>query len=256
MEFWSALVQLMVSVLKFLCQLTGNYGIAIIILTVLFKILVYPLTHKQFQAMKDMQKLQPYMKELQEKYKKKPQELQKRMMELYKQHGVNPLGGCLPLLIQMPILILLYQTIIFFKEEYALKSLLWLSCGENQVLLFTDSSFLWIPTLFAPDMPLLILYAISMYISQKLTAVPTADPAQQQSQQMMSIMMPLLFTLLFKNFPSAFILYWLVFNILSTVQQYTILGKPLFKGKIKPNLPSKDEDKRTKKLEVEGEKKK
>jgi len=227
LEIWYFLVQMMKVVLDFFYSVSHSYGVAIILLTFMVKVLLYPLTQKQFKSMQEMQKLQPLMKKLQEKHKKKPQELQKRMMALYREHKVNPLGGCLPLLVQMPALILLYRTIISIKTEFIDHTLLW---TQNAVgggaTLFTDTSFLWMPSLLAPDMPLLIMYAISMYVSQKLTMMPTADPKQEETQKMMTIMMPLLFTFMFKSFPAAFILYWLVYNILTTAQQYPMMLKP------------------------------
>ena len=227
MEIWNFLVELMEESLKFFYEISGNYGIAIILLTVLIKIITYPLTQKQFKAMKDLQKLAPLMKELQEKHKKNPKEVQKRMMALYKEHKINPLGGCLPLIIQMPILIMLYQTILNFKNDFISFTFLWTSNSDKMVL-FSDTSFLWIPSLLTPDMILLILYAFSMYLSQKLTIIPSPDPSQTQLQNTMAIIMPIMFTIMFKTFPSAFILYWLVFNILSTVHQL-IITYPLIK---------------------------
>jgi YidC/Oxa1 family membrane protein insertase len=184
---------------------TWDCGLAIILLTILVKLLLTPLTRKQFQSMKDMQKLQPEVKKLQEKFKGNPQKLNQEVMAMYKQRGVNPLGGCFPLLIQMPILIWLYRAIMQFRFQFE---------GER---------FLWVPNLAEPDMPLLVLYLISMIVSQKLTTMPSADPQQQQTQKMMAYMMPIMFAFFFKTFPAAFILYWFVFNILSTVQQYFIM---------------------------------
>lgn len=183
----------------------GACGLAVIFLTIIVKLLITPLTRKQFQSMKDMQKVQPEVKKLQEKLKGNPQKLNQEVMALYKRHGVNPLGGCFPLIIQMPILIWLYRAIMQYRYQ------------------FEGQGFLWVKNLAEPDMPLLVLYLISMIASQKLTTMPTADPQQQQTQKMMMYLMPIMFAFMFKTFPAAFILYWLMFNVLSTVQQYFIM---------------------------------
>lgn len=220
LSLWEFLAHLMHLLLMFLVQTTHSYGLSIILLTLLVKIVLMPLTVKQFKSMAGLQKLQPKMKEIQEKYKQKPQEMQKRMMELYKQHGVNPFSSCLSFIPQLPILILLYKTVMSFRDDFVVKAFLWSSLTEKQMLSFLDTSFLWMPSLLSPDTLLLFLYAISMYASQKLTMMPSPDPAQQQSQNMMAIMMPMMFFMMFQTFPSAFILYWLTFNVLSTGHQY------------------------------------
>lgn len=204
---WNYLVKLLTDALSALHGLTGNYGVAIILLTLAIKLLIYPLTHQQFKSMRDMQSLQPKMKELQDKYKDKPEEMQKRVLALYKEHKINPLGGCLPLIIQMPILFMLYAAILAAKPQFA------------------NEGFLWVSNLALPDIPLLLLYAISLFLSSKMTA---SDPAQAQTQNTMAVMMPLLFTFMAWRYqwPAAFILYWLVFNILSTVQQYFVMRSP------------------------------
>lgn len=226
-DVWQFFVDVMIWLLNYFYQISGNYGVAIILLTTLIKVITYPLTHKQFKSMQDMQKLQPIMKEIQEKYKGKPQEMQKQVMGMYKTHKVNPLGGCLPLIIQMPVLILLYRAVFNFKNQFINATFLLAPLKDTPVL-FTSSSFLWMPTLLAPDMLLLLLYAASMYISQKLTITPTMDPQQKQMQETMTIMMPVMFAIMFKTFPSAFILYWLTFNVLSTAHQLIIM-KPHLK---------------------------
>ena len=179
--------------------------LAILLLTVAIKLLLTPLTAKSFRSMREMQTVQPLMKELQQKYKDKPQELNKRMMELYKEHGVNPLAGCVPMLLQMPIIILLWRGIDFY--QYPL----------------SQESFLWIKSLAMGDMTLAVIYAASLWASSKLTMMPTADPAQEQQQRMMATMMPLMFFFMFKSYPAGFILGWLFFNVLTTAQQWHML---------------------------------
>lgn len=238
---WDFLAHLMHLLLLFLFQTTHSYGLSIILLTLTVKILLTPLTIKQFKSMAGLQKLQPKMKEIQEKHKQKPQEMQKRMMELYKQHGVNPFSSCLSFLPQLPILILLYRTVMSFRDDFVVRTLLWSSLTDNHLSSFADTSFLWMPSLLSPDLPLLVMYAFSMYASQKLTMMPSPDPAQQQSQNMMSIMMPMMFFMMFQTFPSAFILYWLTFNVLSTGHQYIHMYPTLKEERLKQKM--KDEQK-------------
>lgn len=187
-------------------SLAGHSGVlAILLLTIVIKVALTPLTKKSFHSMREMQKLQPLMKELQQRYKDKPAELQKQTMALYQEHGVNPLSGCLPMLLQMPIIILLWRAIALY--QYPL----------------SQESFLWIPSLAMADTLLALLYAISLLASSKLTMMPTADPQQMQQQKMMAYMMPVMFFFLFKGYASGFILGWLFFNILTTAQQWHLM---------------------------------
>ena len=148
-------------------------------------------------------------------------------MALYKEHNINPFASCLPLLVQMPILMGLYYTIRSYEFQFQKATFFWIGSSLSHKF--------WVPTLMGgghqlvwltarnlaePDLILVVLYAISMYISTKLSAV---DPTQAEQQKMMSIMMPMMFSVLFAGFQSAFLFYWLFFNILQTGQQYLIL---------------------------------
>lgn len=188
-------------ILKFIYKYIGNYGLAIIILTVLIKVLFHPLTHKSFKAMKDMQVLQPKITALREKYKNNPQKMNQEIMELYKRHGVNPFGGCLPLILQIPIFIALYNAL------------------SNAVELWRAPLILWIQDLSAKDpyYVLPILMGISMFVQQWITP-STGDPRQAQ----LMYFMPLIFTFMFLNFPSGLVLYWLVNNLIGIGQQYWV----------------------------------
>ena len=207
-----------------------SYWFAIILLTVIVKILITPLTKAQFKSMKEMQRLQPLVKELQEKYKDDKRELGIKTMELYKEHGVNPLSGCLPLLIQMPILILVYTAIRYYEFQFAKGTFLWIGwpAFEHKFSIPIMGRPVWVTAanLAQPDLILLILYTISMIISQRLSAV---DPTQADQQKMMSVMMAVMFFLIIGYLPSAFVLYWLTFNILQTWQQYHVIhgGPPI-----------------------------
>lgn len=186
-------------VLKFFYKFLGNYGLAIIMLTIVVRVPFIPIMHKSQQSMKKMQKIQPLMAEIKEKYKNDSQKMQKEMMSIYKKHKVNPVGGCLPMLLQIPVFIALYNVLLKAIE-----------------LRGAPFAF-WITDLAARD-PYYILPIVmgaTMVIQQKMT--PTAmDPKQAK----MMMLMPIVFTFMFLTFPSGLVLYWLVNNILGIAQQY------------------------------------
>jgi len=199
--------------LRFSHRYTGSYGLDIILLTILIKLLLAPLTQKSFVSMKAMQKLQPQMQRIREKFKDEKEKMNKEIMELYKRNKVNPLGGCLPMLLQMPVFIGLYNAL---RTPIELR----------------HANFLWIRDLSRPDweslpitlmgwnvgIPILVLFmGASMFLQQWMT--PTAgDPNQKR----MMYMMPVVFTVMFVNFPSGLTIYWLVNNVLTIAQQYLI----------------------------------
>jgi YidC/Oxa1 family membrane protein insertase len=191
--------------MDFFYRFCGNYGIAIILITVIIKILFWPLTHKSYQSMKDMQKLQPEMAKLKEKYKDKKEELNREVMGLYKKYNVNPLGGCLPILLQIPVFIALYNVL---QNSIELRHANFISFWINDLSALD-------PTYISP-----ILMGASMFYQQKMTP-STADPAQAK----MMLMMPVIFTFMFLSFPSGLVLYWLVNNVLSIAQQLYINKK-------------------------------
>ena len=187
--------------LKFLYKYTGNYGIAIIIITFILKLVFFPLTHKSYKSMKDMQKLQPKMTELKEKFKNDRDAMNKAVMELYKTHKVNPLGGCLPMLVQIPVFFGLYRALMYSIE------------------LRHAPFYLWITDLSAKDPYYVtpIIMGATMFIQQKMT--PTnMDPIQAK----MMLALPIVFTFMFLNFPSGLVIYWLVNNVLTIAQQMYI----------------------------------
>lgn len=191
-------------VLNFTNTFTGNYGLDIIILAIVLKVIFTPLTHKSQEQMKEMQKLQPEVKRLQQKYKDDKQALNREIMELYKRRKVNPLGGCLPLLLQMPVFFALYQAFLGAIELRHAPFILWIRDLSDK-----DPTYI---------MPLLM--GATMFIQQKMTTV-SADPTQMK---MMSFM-PIFFTFIFLNFPSGLVLYWLVTNVLSIGHQFYINKK-------------------------------
>jgi YidC/Oxa1 family membrane protein insertase len=200
--------------LKFLYHYTGNYGIAIILITVLQKIAFHPLTHKSMKSMQAMQAVQPKVQALQERYKNNPQKKQEEMMALYRKHGVNPMGGCLPMLIQIPIFIALYNALSSSVEMWQAR-FLWIRDLTQPDSLFTAT--VWGGYDFSFNL-LALLMGVSMWFQQKMT--PTAgDPRQAQ---MMLWTMPIVFTFMFWGFPSGLVLYWFVNNILQIGQQWLI----------------------------------
>jgi len=190
-----------------------NYGIAIILLTLLVRILFWPLTHKSTESMRRMQELQPEIKALQEKYKKEPQRLQQETMKLYKERKVNPMGGCLPMFVQIPVFIALY-TVLRNAIELRYAGFLWiadLSAPEN---LFMGK----VPVVGSLNILPLVMSA-SMIWQQKMTSPATAaTPEQQQQQKMMMVMMPLMMLFFFYSMPSGLVLYWTTSNLLMIAQ--------------------------------------
>lgn len=183
---------------------TGNYGIDIILISILMKLLFLPLTQMSFKSMKEMQKIQPEMNRLREMYKNDKARLQQEMMLLYKRRKVNPMSGCLPMLVQIPIFIALYNAL------------------QNSIEMRHAPFFLWITDLSAKD-PLYIspiIMGASMVIQQKMTPT-TGDPAQAK----LFLLMPVMFTFLFLSFPSGLVIYWLINNVLSIAHQYYINKK-------------------------------
>jgi YidC/Oxa1 family membrane protein insertase len=199
--WFSVIAKPLLSVLKFFYKYVHNYGLAIIIITLIIKVLFIPLTHKSYTSMKDMQKLQPKMAELKEKHKNDKEAMNKAMFELYRTHKVNPLGGCLPMLIQFPVFIALYNALMYSIE-------------------LRHSPFMfWIHDLAAKDPYYItpIIMGGTMFIQQRMT--PTnMDPVQAK----MMMFLPVVFTVMFLNFPAGLVLYWMVNNILTIAQQYYI----------------------------------
>lgn len=207
-------------ILLFFHKFFKNYGVSIILLTILVKILFWPLTHKSYKSMKEMQKLQPIMAKIREKYKNDKQKMNMEMMALYKTYKVNPMSGCLPMLIQLPVFFALFRLLGSAIELRHAHFLLWIKDLSAPDRLF---SFPFAIPLMAPPygIPVLtLLMGASMLIQQKMTPTP-GDPAQAK----IMMFMPIIFTFMFINFPSGLVLYWLVNNILSIGQQYRILKK-------------------------------
>jgi YidC/Oxa1 family membrane protein insertase len=203
--FFHPLAKPLMVVLKFFYGFIGNYGFAVILLTICIKLIFWPLTQKSYKSMKGMQKLQPEMKKMREKYGNDKQKLNQEMMAFYKENKVNPLGGCLPMVIQIPVFFALYRVLL------------------GSIELRHAPFMLWITDLSARDpyyvTPLIM--GVTMFIQQKMQ--PTnMDPTQAK----IMLMMPVVFTFMFLNFPSGLVLYWLTNNLLTILQQYLIRRQP------------------------------
>jgi YidC/Oxa1 family membrane protein insertase len=209
----SPLSRLVFSFMLWVHKAIPNYGVVIILLSVIIKILFWPLTQKSFKSMREMQKVQPALNQLREKYKDDAKKLNEEMWKLYKERGINPAGGCFPMLLQMPVFIALFNLL------------------SRTIELRRAPFVLWINDLSAPDviahMPfnlpfignnlsvLPILMGIAMFIQQKMSST---DP----KNKMMTYMLPIIFTVIFYRFPSGLVLYWLVNNILTIMHQYLL----------------------------------
>lgn len=206
--------------MTFLRRFIPNYGLIIILLSVLTKVLFYRLTHKSFKSMKDMQRLQPRIKELQQKYKDDKTKMNEKMMALYKEAGVNPLGGCLPLLLQMPVFIALFNVLRNTIEIRNAPFVLWINDLSSPDTLFNFGASL--PFIGNEFHLLPILMGAAMVLQSKMGASPTGEAAPQAQTKMMSTAMPIIFTFFFYGMPSGLVLYWFVNNILTIIQQYYV----------------------------------
>jgi YidC/Oxa1 family membrane protein insertase len=185
-------------------SMIGNWGWTIVAFTILIKLLFFPLSAAGYRSMAKMKTVTPKMQAIRERFKNDPVKMQQATMELYKTEKINPLGGCLPILIQMPVFLALYWTL---QAAVEMRGAPWI---------------LWIHDLTAPDpfYVLPILYAISMFVTTRLNPQP-ADPMQAK----MMMFMPLAFSVIFIFFPSGLVLYWVVNNLISMAQQYVITKK-------------------------------
>jgi YidC/Oxa1 family membrane protein insertase len=197
-----------------------NYGVCIILLTILFKIIFWPLGTKSYKSMAEMKKLQPLMEEIRKKYKDDKKKMNEEIMGLYRTYKVNPMSGCLPMLVQIPVFIAFYRMLYGAIELRHAPFALWINdlSAPDRLFHFGFS----IPMMAPPyGIPVLtIIMGATMLLQQKLSP-PPGDPAQAK----MMMMMPIVFTVIFINFPSGLVLYWLVNNILSIAQQYYITKK-------------------------------
>ena len=199
--------------LNFFYKFVGNYGIAIILVTVLIKLLFWPISHKGMKSMKTLQKIQPKMAKLREKYKDDKERQQQEMMKLYQTYKVNPLGGCMPMLLQIPVFFALYKVLLQSIELRHAPFMLWITDLAAPDRLYIGFDIPWLH-----GIPVLtLLMGGTMFIQQKMTP-STGDPMQAK----IMMFMPVIFTFMFLNFASGLVLYWLLNNLLTIAQQYMI----------------------------------
>jgi len=202
--------------LNWLYNIFGNYGVAIILVTVILKALFWPITQKGLKSMKNMQKLQPKMAKIKEKYKDDAARMNQEVMNLYKTYKVNPLGGCLPMVLQIPVFFALYKVLLQSIELRHAPFMLWITD-----LSAPDRLYLGFDIPYLGGLPVLtLLMGASMFLQQKMTPT-TADPTQAK----IMMFLPVIFTFMFLNFASGLVLYWFVNNLLSILQQYMINRK-------------------------------
>ncbi len=202
----------LIQFLHFLYGYTQDYGLAIILLTICIKILFWPLSQKSYKSMEQMKKIQPMMSQIREKYKDDREKMNAEMMHLYKTYKINPAGGCLPMLLQIPVFIALYQALLGAIELRHASFIAHIP--------FTDIA--WLTDLSAKDPYYItpIIMGATMFLQQKMSPAP-GDPTQAK----IMMFLPLIFTFIFLNFPSGLVVYWLVNNILSIFQQWLLTRK-------------------------------
>jgi YidC/Oxa1 family membrane protein insertase len=208
------------SILHFFFVYTGDYGVAIILLTAAVRLVIWPLTSKQFKSIQDMRRIQPKIKELQEKYKNNRQKLNEEIMKFYSKHKINPFSGCLPLILQIPIFFALFEMLLHSKALrgrpflFFIKDLT-LSVGDPRLAhLVSNHSFL----VAVPYYLLVILIVVTSYVSQKMMS----SDAQQER---MNLLMSLFMGFISWRFPAGVLLYWVTTNIWTMLQQYFVIGR-------------------------------
>ena len=222
--FFGGITKVLLVVMGFFHSIVRSWGVSIILLSIFLNIILFPLTMKSFKSIQKMQELHPQMEKLKKENKDNPQKLNKEVMELYKKYKINPLSGCLPMLLQMPIFFALYQALMKSIE-------------------LRGTSFLWVNDLSSPDfiklpftLPMLgnklhilpLIMVAAMVIQQKIstkTMGSAITEEQKQQQKMMLIMMPIMFGLIFYNMPSGLVLYWIINTVLTVVEQSAVLKK-------------------------------
>lgn len=213
----------LLSVMNLFYKLSHSWGVSLILLSLFIFFVLYPLTIKQLRSMKEMQELQPQIEVLRKNHKDNPQKLNKEIMELYRRNKVNPLGGCLPMILQIPIFFGLYQTL-------------------SRSIVLKGSRFLWIKDLAEPDrlfvfsksLPFIgqeinilpILMGATMFIQQKISSKANmSNSTAMEQQKIMLVLFPVMFSFIFYHFPSGLALYWFISTLLSTLSQWKILKK-------------------------------
>ncbi|MGA8576229.1 MAG: YidC/Oxa1 family membrane protein insertase [Candidatus Cybelea sp.] len=228
----------------------GNLGWSLVMLAALIRLIFWPLNTAQFKAFLSMQKIAPQLKKLQERHKDDKQRLQAETMALYKEHKVNPLAGCWPMLVQYPVIISVYYVVMNHRADFEKQSWLWIGSAFSRLhatlvpvhavaahtaSAITEHCIGWCVldkpifgvNLASPDVILILLYALSMYLSVRYVSMPATDPQQAQTQRMMAIISPVMlgFFGLKYGWPSAMVLYWFAYNIFTMGQQFYLLRR-------------------------------
>ncbi|MBL7130329.1 MAG: membrane protein insertase YidC [Candidatus Omnitrophica bacterium] len=226
--FFDSISHILLGTLKILYRVSKNWGVSIILFSLLVFLAMSPLSIKSFKSMKRMQELQPIIEELKAKYKDSPQKMHKEVMELYREKKINPLGGCLPMFLQMPIFIALYQTLMRFIDLKG-ASFLWIKDLSEPDRLFVFSKNL--PVVGNEFNLLPVIMIVTMLLQQKLTSAkqPQAESAAQQ-QKMMSLFMAVFFGIIFYHMPAGLVLYWTVNSLSMLIFQIKIIGRPVVKS--------------------------
>jgi YidC/Oxa1 family membrane protein insertase len=223
-DIWNAIVSFLNAILQGMFHFIGSYGVAIILLTLIVKLILLPLTIKQTRSMIAMQKIQPEIRKLQEKYKDDKEKLSQEMMKFYKENKVNPFGGCLPLVLQLPVFFALFTVLrkyLLNPPILQLSNTFTLLSGYPTGMIVKNTSFLWIKSLADstrtadPYFILLILLAASTWYSQKQVMT---DPRQRN----MMIIMPLITAFIGLSLPAGVVLYWITTNVLQIIQQFAM----------------------------------
>jgi YidC/Oxa1 family membrane protein insertase len=218
--FFDIIAKPLLHAMNFIHRFIPNFGIVIIIITILVKILFWPLSNKSYKSMSQMKKLQPKLAELRAKYKHDKKMMNQEMMNLYKLYKINPLGGCLPMIFQIPVFFAFYKMLYQAIELRHAPFFLWINdlSAPDRLLSFNFKVPLMVPPYGIPVLTLIM--GASMFLQQKMSP-PPGDPTQAK----MMMFMPIFFTFIFINFPSGLVLYWLVNNILSMAQQHYVTKK-------------------------------
>lgn len=215
-------VWLLWQIVQYVNVVVHNLGASLIILAALIRAVFWGLNVKQFKAMLSMQRIAPRLKQIQERYKGDQQRIQQETMAMYREAGVNPLAGCLPMLVQLPILYSVYWVVLEHKALFDTTKFLWIGTSIS-----TQYPQVFATSLAAPDVVLLALYAGSMYFSMRYGSVPSTDEQQAQMQRIMAIFSPLLLAYFGwrAHWPSAMILYWFSYNAFTMAQQVYMLRR-------------------------------
>ncbi|MFZ0030330.1 MAG: YidC/Oxa1 family membrane protein insertase [Candidatus Cybelea sp.] len=207
----------------------GNLGWSLVILAAIIRLVFWPLNTAQFKAFLSMQKIAPQLKRLQERFKDDRQKLQMETMALYKEYKVNPFAGCWPMLVQYPVIISVYYVVMNHRASFENQNWLWIGSAISHAV---SAPVLFGVPVFAvslahADLVLILLYALSMYLSVRYVSMPATDPQQAQTQRMMAVISPVMLGFLGWKYhwPSAMVLYWFAYNMFTMAQQFYMLRR-------------------------------